>query len=254
MMVFDLQAKFASFKKFYTNSSSLTYLFPPRTVISGIIGAILGFDFDSYYEDMNFKNSLISVSVKSKIRTYMTNLNYMKIIDYSFFNNIMESKGYDYTQIPFELLIPEDFSKNIVYRIYFSSKDETILELKEKIKNKNPYYPVSLGYANMLATVRFVAESEVEIFSIDDFIEVVSPTPLKYINCVKIEEGIHIQKDIIPIYFDKERRPRTETYIFEHGGKNYKIKTDRKIIKVKYNNNEENMVLPEVAENEFLFS
>ena len=49
LLVFDISGKFAHFRKYYTNSSSLTYLVPPRTSIYGLIAGILGLERDSYY-------------------------------------------------------------------------------------------------------------------------------------------------------------------------------------------------------------
>ncbi len=59
--VFDLYGKFAHFRKFYTNSSSLTYLIPPRTTIEGIIAALLGYERDSYYDVLSVDKLNIAV-------------------------------------------------------------------------------------------------------------------------------------------------------------------------------------------------
>lgn len=255
MIVFDVMSKFASFKKFYTNSSSMSYIFPPRTTLEGIIASIMGYDFDSYYERFNFKNSLISVSLKSSIRTYIGTLNYIRIIDFGAYNNMFKKKGYGYTQIPFEILLPEDFSKNIVFRIYFKSEDPIMNELEERIKNKKPVYPISLGNANMLGTINFIANAEIsKINDENKFISVVSPSPLKYINSICMADDIHIQRDIFPVSFDNNRYPQTMEYVFEREGKQYRIKTDKTVLNIRYNNINENILFPEVASNEFLFA
>ena len=43
-VIFDIEGKFAHFRKIYTNSSSLSYLVPPRTTVQGIIAAMLGYE------------------------------------------------------------------------------------------------------------------------------------------------------------------------------------------------------------------
>lgn len=255
MMVFDVMGKFASFKKFYTNSSSMSYIFPPRTTIEGIIASIMGYDFDSYYDKFSFKKSLISVSLKSEIRTYIGTLNYIKIINFGAYNNMFKKKGYGYTQIPFEMILPENFSNNIVFRIYFKSDDSIMHELEDKIKNKRPVYPISLGNADMLGTVNFVANAEIsKINNENEYISVVSPSPLKYIKGICMADDIHIQRDIFPVSFDDNRYPQTMEYIFEREGKKYKIKTDKTVLNIKYNDINENILFPEVASNEFLFT
>lgn len=255
MLIFDIKAKFASFKKLYTNSSSMTYMFPPRTTLEGIIGAIMGYDFDSYYEKFNFKYTLIATSLKSIIRTYMTNLNYIKIVDNNYFiRNIIINNGYNYTQIPFQFLLPENFSKNIIYRIYFFSKDDDLMaKLKEKIINNNPVYPVSLGNANMLASINYIANGKISKIKTDDPIKINSPAPMKYIKGIPANNNIYLQKDVLPVSFDLNRYPITMNYVFNSKGEKINVLTDNEIIKVEYDNIEENILFPEVASNEFLF-
>ncbi len=262
MIIFDIKGKFAAFKKFYTNSSSLSYMYPPRTVIEGIIGSILGYDCDSYYEKFGFKNSIINVSLKSKVRSIMTTLNYLKIDNTStILSNFLNNKynNEEHTQIPFEIIVPDDFLYNIIYRIYFDSKDNDILkDLSNKLKNKDTVYPVALGNANMLASANFVSETQIEPIKCDDFIEVITPTPTEFIKKLKFEENIFIKKDIFPVDFNKLREPRTMQYVYEINGNQYKIQTDKKVLKVNYNYNgnniTDNILFPEVASDEFLFA
>ena len=130
-----------------------------------------------------------------------------------------------------------------------------MLELEEKIKNKKPAYPIALGNANMLATVNFIANAEITPINLENqFITVVSPSPLKYINDIQMSENIHIQKDIFPVSFDRNRYPKTMEYVFEKEGKAYKIKTDQTVLSIKYNNINENILFPEMASNEFLLA
>jgi len=254
MLIFDIKAKFASFKKFYTNSSSMTYIFPPRTTLEGIIGAIIGYDFDSYYEKFNFKNTLIATSLESIIRTYISNLNYIKIIDNSYIKNIIDDKGYNYTQIPFEFLLPENFSENIIYRIYFFSKDKNLMEiLKEKVIKNNPVYPVSLGNANMLASLNYIANGKISKIKTEGPIEINSPAPIEYIKGISSDNNLYLQKDIFPVSFDTSRYPKTMAYVFNNEGKKINVFTDKPVIRIDYNNIQENILFPEVASNEFLF-
>lgn len=259
MIIFDIVGKFASFKKFYTNSSSMSYTFPPRTTLEGIIASIMGYDFNSYYEKFSFDKSLISVSLRSHVRTYVGTLNYIKILKSSpsgTIKSILEKKGYDYTQIPFEMIIPENFSQNIIYRIYFKSNDDSFMnEFSDKIKNKKPVYPISLGNANMLASINFIADAKIiKISNQNQFLSVISPSPLKYVDNICIQDNVHIQKDVFPVSFDNDRNPRTMTYIFEREGRAYKIKTNKPVLNIRYNNIDENILFPEMASDEFLLT
>ena len=44
ILCFELFGDYAQFRKFFTNMSPLSFSIPPRTVLSGIVGAILGID------------------------------------------------------------------------------------------------------------------------------------------------------------------------------------------------------------------
>lgn len=88
LICFKISGKFAHFRKFYTNSSSLSYLIPPRTVIIGMLGAILQLPKDSYYEVFNEENCKISVAIaptasikKSTQSINMLHSNYYKFLD-----------------------------------------------------------------------------------------------------------------------------------------------------------------------------
>jgi CRISPR-associated protein Cas5h len=49
LLQFDIYGRLAHFRKFYSNVTSLSYYFPPRNTIIGMIGSILGMQRDSYY-------------------------------------------------------------------------------------------------------------------------------------------------------------------------------------------------------------
>lgn len=77
ILIFDLVEKFAHFRKYYTNSSSLTYSIPPRTTISGIIAADMGYERDSYYEIFNSENAYIAVKKLGRNKKIIQTVNYI---------------------------------------------------------------------------------------------------------------------------------------------------------------------------------
>ena len=77
LVIFDLTGAFAMFRKFYTNSSSLSYPFPPRTTIAGLIAGLLGYERDSYSEDLGLMRCDIAVSVRVPVRRVMQTINYV---------------------------------------------------------------------------------------------------------------------------------------------------------------------------------
>jgi CRISPR-associated protein Cas5h len=118
LLCFKISGKFAHFRKFYTNASSLSYLIPPRTVITGMLGSILQLPRDSYYEVLNEENCNISVAIaptafikKSTQSLNMLHLDYYKkILSGSEFKSI-------HSPCKMELLIstPNHFIEYLVY-------------------------------------------------------------------------------------------------------------------------------------------
>ena len=50
-LVFDIKGDYGHFKKYYTTSSPLTFSIPPRTTVSGMIGALIGLDKEEYLKE-----------------------------------------------------------------------------------------------------------------------------------------------------------------------------------------------------------
>ena len=77
VVVFDIKSKLAHFRKINSNSSSLTYIVPPRTTILGIIAGILGRERDSYYTDKDFEEMKIGVEPICPHRVMTQTINYL---------------------------------------------------------------------------------------------------------------------------------------------------------------------------------
>jgi len=132
ILVFNISGKFAHFRKFYTNSSSLTYIIPPRTVVMGILGSILEKSRDEYYTLFSPDKCKLSVSLKSKVKKHFESLNYLH-------KNA-------HTQIPLELLVPLNKNDSLRYNIYVYHKNNHIIEeLKTRIENNITGYGIYLG-------------------------------------------------------------------------------------------------------------
>lgn len=153
--VFDLTGSMAHFRKYYTNSSSLTYGFPPRTVLMGIIAAILGMERDSYYETMD--RSRFSVAIKVPGRRLMQTVNYTRTKEEDL--GVLRKFGVvPGTQIPLELLVPDVAHSRLRFRIFFSHPDnEMLMETTRRLQKKQIHYPLYLGLTECPAMTKFLA-------------------------------------------------------------------------------------------------
>lgn len=152
---FDIIGKFAHFRKFYSNSTALSFTIPPRTTLMGMLGAILGKERDSYYEDFASDKILLSVGVKSKLKKSFHRVNFLDVKSVGDFRG----KG-GRIQTPLEVITAEDLRKqDVVYRVFIGHTEEgqNIFEqIKEKLLNKEQQFNLTLGIANFSASIQNV--------------------------------------------------------------------------------------------------
>jgi CRISPR-associated protein Cas5h len=153
VVVFDLTGSMAHFRKYYTNSSSLTYGFPPRTVLMGMVAAVLGMERDSYYQTLDLGR--FSVAAKVPGRRLMQTVNYTrtKKEDLGVIRKFGVVPG---TQIPLELLLPDGAHPRLCFRVFFSHHDgELTAETARRLREKRSYYPLYLGLTECPAMAEF---------------------------------------------------------------------------------------------------
>lgn len=206
LLVFDLVGPMAHFRKFYTNSSSLSYHLPPRTALGGILAALLDRERDGYYEELSLERARIGVALKTPVRTFMQTVNYL----YTKEEGWDGSKGH--TQIPLELVLPRPPDRVLRYRVYFTHEDEALLEeLNKQLQDERYKYPLYLGLTECPAWVknpRLYKASELRILRDPEKalpVETAVPLP-RLAGNVKLREGLHIYKDRMPLDFHSDRR------------------------------------------------
>ncbi len=234
MVIFDLWSKFAHFRKFYTNSSSLTYSVPPRTTVEGMIAALLGYERDTYYEKLNAENLYVAVRKMSKTKKIMQSVNYIKATTLGELHFPKQ-----HTQIPFELLISDS---KIRYRFYIIHKDENIFrEIKERLFKKAPVFPLYFGSAPFSCYIDYVEEVTWDWATSEDFQDIYSVMPSDKIKEIDIKnmKG-YLLKERMPRDFGIDRTIKeVTTYVYEDVGHPIRVKVNGEFIKL---SNGENIV------------
>ena len=152
VLSFDIEGKFAHFRKYFANNTAFTFGLPPRTTIMGIIAGALGFEKDSYYKDFSSGNLKIGVAILSPIKKSFHRLNFLMIKGDSDFRGRQK-----HIQTPFEVVSGINPQKDMVkYRIFIAQTDNGI-DIYEKIKSvfKSGEFCFSptLGTANFIAQI-----------------------------------------------------------------------------------------------------
>jgi CRISPR-associated protein Cas5h len=205
VLVFDIWGDYAHFRRGYTTTSPLTYPFPPRTTLSGFVGAILGLPRDSYYEFFKKDNSAFALQILTPIKKIRITLN---LIDtkHGFTPWEIQSKGQaPRTQILFE------FIKNPKYRMYIWLKNNKMFtDLVESIKYHKAKYTPYLGISECIANFEIYGSG---IFGIKkqsvntkEDVEIHSIVNREEVKKIKLEEGKIYGSIKVPGFMDKDRR------------------------------------------------
>lgn len=210
LIIFDLTGAFAMFRKFYTNSSSLSYPFPPRTTVAGLIAGLLGYERDTYYEDLSLERCNIAVSVKVPVRRVMQTVNYVMTEGSVWTKN---AGGFDGTaggiQTPVEWLFPKLDEPRLRYRIYVHYKEPEFVERLDSTLREGSYvYPPYLGMSECLGEVAHVATLRDWEISVNE-----SETPLSTVvpsaaiaGSPRLEHGVQIIKERTAFALGADRR------------------------------------------------
>ncbi|MFH1642493.1 MAG: CRISPR-associated protein Cas5 [Nanoarchaeota archaeon] len=212
--VFKLTGNMANWRRFYTNTSSLSYYCPTRTNIMGILASILKMPRDSYYEQFNSDNLGIAVKIECPLKKMVHTLNY-------------RSDKIGYTQIKLEIIMSK-IGTSLQYMIYLSYKNEETKKLLETLKNK--INKRDLGYGVYLGQRQF--KGDIELVSVKKFI---LSEKLKHSNSTILVKNIkgtldinnfekRYVKDIMPLDFNSDRTiQRSEEVLCEFNGNKIEI-------------------------------
>lgn len=212
IIMFKLSGKFAHFRKFYTNASSLSYLIPPRTVIIGLLASILKIPRDEYYDVFDEENLKVSVRIPKdlEIRKQTQSLNYLHN---KYFNLITKGKGIaQHSQCKLELLM-YPINKNIEYIIYigYDHLNENINKLEENLINNDLGYGIYLGQRQFKADIEYLTtfnNSDISFFERSRFLDSVCSED-NFVDCTFSSE-INVIAEQMPIHF-KQIKNRTKT-------------------------------------------
>lgn len=205
ILSFDIEGKFAHFRKFHGNNTAMSYSIPPRTTIIGMLAAIMGEEKDTYYKKYRAENIQIGIRVLVEIKKSFHRLNFLKITSKDDFTGRSGR-----IQTPFEVVTGNDLKKHSVkYRIYLTSNNDHELydSIKEKLFSNDRMFNISLGSAGFSAFI-----SNVEIFQSEptqvrnDWVDIHSACNSEQISEIDFPENPeikfnHIEEELLPADF-----------------------------------------------------
>ncbi|HEY8361803.1 MAG TPA: CRISPR-associated protein Cas5 [Tissierellaceae bacterium] len=149
VFTFHLRGKMAHFRKYYSNSSALSYFIPPRTTVAGILAGLLGKERDSYYDEFSLDKCRIALMTRTPIKKCMQKLNLLMIKSERDFNGSAEF----HSQTATELIIPQNLQKGYIdYQIWISHEDSNIMTQLTNLIRKDFIGYFSKGISVALGT------------------------------------------------------------------------------------------------------
>jgi len=216
VLVFDIWGDLGHFKKPYTTTSPLSYAFPPRTTIAGMISAIIGLDKNEYADHFTKQISNIGIRIINPVKKVRINQNLIDTKTAKLFSKIRQR-----TQIRIEYI------KDSKYRIYFQHQDSSLFErLDVLLKNHESVYTVSLGLSELLANFQYIGHFNLEVIANRDPVEIQSVVLEQKAEIEEFEEGKEYFSARIPLEMNRERIvSQFGTVLYERNGKSLRVKT-----------------------------
>lgn len=214
VLIFDIKGRFAHFRKFYTNSSSLSYGIPPRTTLIGLIASILGYERDEYYDIFDSEKMYITSKKLNSGSKILQSLNYIRAVN---MREIMVPKTH--TQVPFEILTGDN---GVCFRVYLSYKNQDLFDqIEKRIIEGRFAYPPSLGTVNFNGSISYVGTVEAKFIRTDGYLSICTPIRLEHIKEMDINMYTgKVIKERMVVDFDSTRRAKkVASYIYDDDGK-----------------------------------
>lgn len=219
LIAFTLSGRFAHFRKFYTNSSSLSYLVPPRTVIMGILASILMVPRDAYYETFDPESCKLSVSAEpgSDIKKTIQSVNLLHDSYYSLLNGKTAKAKAMHSQCKMELLLSGK-KQPVGYIVFaaFPGKPELAAQLQEKLDAGHRGYGVYMGQRQFRADAQLLESfgaGDIDFMEQSDYVDSICLQD----NVISIRENgeshdFHVVAEQMPVHMkavDAKGKART---------------------------------------------
>lgn len=215
VVVFDIWGDYGFFRRGYTATSPLTYPFPPRTTLAGMIAAILGIERNKYHGLFTMEDSALALQVINPIKKIRFRQNLINTKE-GFY--LWDINGQGRTQVTFEYL------RDPRYRIYAWLKGNQFAKLEGMLKEHKSVYTPYLGISEHIANFGYIGTFNVKSKEAKgEEVDISSIMACRTIE-IKQQPGRKYNKVRTPGFMDENRVVKKFLdFIFEDEGKTIKI-------------------------------
>lgn len=217
LLAFDIWGDYGYFRRGYTSTSTITFPFPSRTTISGLIAGILGLEKDSYYDIFNEDNSKIGLRILNPIKKININLNYINTKEGFLLSDIKSNP---------RVQVQAEFLKDVKYRIYISLEDTKLMEeLFSNLSEHKSVYTPCLGISECIANFKLAYDDIYDLNVLNDDNVDINSIILKTTGDLIIEPERKYGIVKSPGFMNSERIvSKFLEYYYEENGNTIKIK------------------------------
>lgn len=217
LLAFNIWGDYAYFRRGYTSTSTITFPFPSRTTISGLIAGMLGLEKDSYHDIFNENNSKLGLRILNPIKKININLNYINTKEGFLLSDIKSNP---------RVQVQAEFLKDVKYRIYVSLDDKQVME--ELFTNLNEHKSVftpCLGISECIANFDLAYDDIFKLQKLNDDDVDINSVILKNTGDLIIESGKKYGIVKSPGFMNSERVvSKFLEYYYEENGNTIKLK------------------------------
>lgn len=209
VIVFDLWGDYAHFRKYFTTTSPLTFLLPPRTALMGLIGAVCGLKKEEYIPALAGDQAQLAVSIRTPAKKVRMAEN---LVDTK--SALLMGRIKNRTQIRLELV------KDPRYRVYVSLENLALRDLfKEMLLAHKCVYTPYLGISELIANFAYVGEYDAEAKAPDEHVNIVSALNADLVRDLTIEDGKEYFSEVMPCDMAADRSvTRYSKIVYERNG------------------------------------
>lgn len=225
VICFEFTGRFGHFLKAEANASAPSYPVPPRTVILGLLGAVLGLAKDT--PQISLKNAHLALGGKIP-GTHWHSANLRKDppapLPYTISGNAKGSSSRQRNTI-----ISQEWLIEPRYRIWASIPDPFNTDLAQRLQERRWHFSPCLGLSEMAAELNFIGE----------YSSTILPNGKHWINTALRRDSGHLDTDLaceqeLAIYMlrmprdvSPERQFQHEAYYLEREGRSIPVITDQ---------------------------
>lgn len=174
--------------------SPLSFSIPPRTVIAGILGALVGIAKDINPETFDKEKAFIAMKINSEVKKTKIAINNIKATSTTHFHSFEQHKPTNY-----------EFLKDCSYRLFIATRDQDLYnKIKSNLEQHSSHYTLNMGISACIANYKYIGEYNIERID-EQTVEIDTIIPSECIEQIDFEKEVELQKAKLPNQMTNQR-------------------------------------------------